>query len=156
MKYLLIALLLGATSAAGQTPAEQPAPFKGANTILIHTPDSAAAAYKKMAAVLLEAGYSVANATPALLSLNTEPQAAPRYNMLHQLRMAVAAAPTGSVIHLSDTFTLPGAAAVSAIMAGSSSTEYRGGPSSTFMVCWNEFQRVAALYPAGLLTYTKR
>ena len=154
--FLFPALLCLAIPALAQAPAEQALPFKGANTITIHAPDSATVAYKKMAALLLEAGYSVAHATPALLSLNTEPQAAPRYNMMHQIRMAVAAGPGETLIRLSDAFTLPGAAAVSAAMAGTSTTEYRGGNASTFMICWKELQRVAQLYPNTTLSYSKR
>jgi hypothetical protein len=156
MKHLLLAgLLLASVPVLAQAPAAE-APFKGANTIVVHTADSAATAYKKIAHILLDAGYTLDRADKDLLFLNTKSKSAPRYNMLHVVRASVKATASGADIQLKDAFTLPGAAAVSAIMAGESETQYRGAQSSTYMVCWNELHRLAALYPSGKLGYLQQ
>ena len=56
MKYVLLCLLLAATPAARAQSSEVPAPFKGANIILVHTTDSTGVAVRTMARALLQAG----------------------------------------------------------------------------------------------------
>jgi hypothetical protein len=153
--YLLAGLLLAAVPALAQT-APVDAPFKGANTIVVHTSDSAAVAYKNIARILLDAGYTLDRADKELLFLNTKSKSAPRYNMMHIVRASIKPSGSGSDIQIKDAFTLPGAAAVSAIMAGESETQFRGGQSSTYMICWNEMYRLAALYPNGKLSYLQQ
>jgi hypothetical protein len=151
-KSLLAAILLLPFGAMAQTPA----PAKGANVIIIVTPDSAKQAYNKLADILLTAGYTVDRADKELLFINTKPRPAPRYNMEHMPRASISATPSGSNILLRDSFTLPGAAAAASFMAGQQEVVYRGGKGSTFMVCWAELERIASLYPNAKIEYTTK
>jgi hypothetical protein len=149
MKHLLLIGLLF----CGSKALSQDRPAKGANVIIIVTSDSAKAAYNKLATILLTSGYTLDRADKELLFVNTKPKPAPRYNMEHAPRASINAIPTGSKILLRDSFTLPGAAAVAAFMAGQQEVVYRGGKGSTFMVCWAELERIANLYPGARIEY---
>jgi hypothetical protein len=151
MKKLLLACLL---LVACPAIAQKAIPTKGDNIIIISTPDSTKAAYVKVAALLLEAGYTIDRSDKELLFINTKFRPAPRYNMEHAPRVTIAATANGSKISLRDAFVLPGAAAVSSIMAGQQEVVFRGGKTSTFMICWDELQKLASLYPAGNISYT--
>ena len=140
-------------AASGQ---EGPQPFKGANTIHIYTTDSASVAYDRFAAILLEAGYSLKMADKSLRALSTESRPAPRYNVSHHLRASVVQTASGAEIRIRDSFALPSAAAVSSVMAGEQETVCRGMQGSPFMVCWAEIQRLASLYPKGIVMYSKK
>jgi hypothetical protein len=159
MKRLLLASLLlsSVLVIAQQAPGVEAAqPFKGANTILLHTPDSAQVAYSKLAKSLLAAGYGLEKSDKELGFISTTARPAPRYNMMYACKFFVKPTPSGSDIQASGTFTLPGAAAVSPIMAGETQMEYRGGSASTFMICWNAMQKtVQAAYPALSPAYTR-
>jgi hypothetical protein len=152
MKKLLLATMVLFTEQA----LAQSVPPKGANVIIITTSDSAKVAYNKLASILLNAGYTIDKADKDLLFVNTKPKPAPRYNMEHAPRANITATATGSSILLRDSFTLPGAAAVASFMAGQQEVVYRGSKSSTFMVCWDELQRLAALYPNGKIEYANK
>lgn len=160
--YLLAGLLIGTAPALVQKAAPPPVtgqesakPFKGANVILVSTSDSAAVAYKKIAAAILGAGYTIDRADKELGFISTKPRPTPKLNGLHAIRIAIMPMPAGASIQLRSSFSMPGAAAVSPIMAGELETTFRGSNGSLFMICWNELQRLAQSYPNGQITYTK-
>ena len=157
MKYALVicGLLAGAGQARGQGGTEGvAAPFKGASALLIRTSDSARVAYQKLAQSLLAGGYGLEKTDKELGYISTSLRPAPRYNMLYACKFFVKPTATGADIQVSGVFTLPGAAAVSAAMAGESQIEYRGGPASTFMVCWQAMQKaLLSAYPEAAPLY---
>lgn len=162
MKTLALALgmLFGSMVANAQkAPAagvESAAPFKGANALIVHTRDSASVAYNNLAQSLLASGYSLEKTDKALGFIATTSRPAPRYNMMYACRFFIKPNKNGSDIQATGVFTLPGAAAVSAAMAGEDAIEYRGGPASTFMICWQAMQKAAtAAYPAVAPSYLR-
>ena len=149
---LLPALLMAVVPAVAQT-----APAKGVNTISASVPDAPDVVYKHVAQSLLAAGYSLDKADKELGFIATKPRPAPRYNMLYACMVSIQAAGVGSVATISGTFSLPGAAAVSPLMAGETAIEYRGGANSTFMICWQQMQKALHdAYPEAPLTYTRK
>jgi hypothetical protein len=157
---LVVALLVASEVRAQKAPpagTESATPFKGANTLILHTPDSARVAYNKLAQSLLASGYSLEKTDKELGFIGTTSRPAPRYNMMYACRFFIKPTASGSDIRATGVFTLPGAAAVSAIMAGESPIEYRGGQSSTFMICWQAMQKAtAAAYPAAAVAYVRK
>ena len=156
--YLLAGLILAAAPTLAQTaPAagqEAPTPFKKANTVIIHTTDSLGTAYKKLAGVLLNAGYTLDRNDKELGFLNTKARPAANKVAMHTLRASVVKTPEGTDILLRGSYATPGLAAVSPwLMSGDTETEYRGMKTSVVMSCWNELEKVAALYPGGRLSY---
>ena len=133
------------------------APFKGATAIIVHTTDSAAVAYKKVARSLLASGFSLNKTDEALGYISTAARQAPRYNMLYTCSVSIQRAQQGTTVTMYGAFSLPGAAAVSPIMAGESTIEYRGGPNSTYMICWNALQKALAVaYPNATTGYVRQ
>ncbi len=60
----------------------------------------------------------------------------------------------GADILLKGSYATPGLAAMSPwLMSGDTETEYRGMKGSLIMSCWDELEKVAALYPGGRLAY---
>jgi hypothetical protein len=156
--YLLAACLLTAAPVIAQTvPAagqETAQPFKKANTVVIHTSDSLAVAYRKLAGVLLNAGYTIDRNDKELGFLNTKARPASNKAAMQTLRASVIKTQEGADILLKGSYSTPGLAAVSPFfMSGDSETEYRGMKGSITMSCWNELEKVAALYPNGRLAY---
>jgi hypothetical protein len=158
--YLLAALLACSVPALAQAvpPAgqEAAAPFKKANLVIIHTTDSVATAYKKLAAVLLGAGYTLDRADKELGFLNTKARPTPNNKAMHTLRASVVAAQGGSDIQLRGSFAMPMLAAMSPLMAGDSETVFRGMKGAPFMASWDEMQKVATLYPGGRVAYKQQ
>jgi hypothetical protein len=158
MKYYLLAgLLMAAVPALAQKapPAgqEAPQPFKKANTIIIHTTDSTTVAYKKIAGVLLGAGYTLDRADKELGFMNTKPRPTSTKNAVHTIRVAILPAQSGVDIQLKSSFATPTLAAISPIMAGDMETDFRGMKGSPIMASWDEMQKVAVLYSGGQLAY---
>lgn len=156
--YLLAGLLLAAVPSIAQTapPDGQEAaqPFKKANTLIIHTSDSVATAYRKLAGVLLNAGYTIDRNDKELGFLNTKARPTAKKMAMQTLRASVVKTQTGADILLKGSYATPGLAAMSPwLMSGDTETEYRGMKGSLIMSCWDELEKVAALYPGGRLAY---
>ena len=159
MKHCLLAgLLLATIPALAQTapPAGQEATqaFKKANTLIIHTSDSVTTAYRKLAGVLLNAGYTIDRNDKELGFLNTKARPTPNKTAMDTLRASVVKTQAGADILLKRSYATPGLAAISPwLMSGDTETEYRGMRGSIVMSCWDELEKVAALYPGGRLAY---
>ena len=156
--YLLAVCLLSAAPVLAQAVPpngqEVPTPFKKANTIIIHTTDSTGTAYKKLAGVLFNAGYTLDRNDRELGFLNTKARPAANKAAMQTLRASIIKTPEGADILLKGAYATPGLAAISPwLMSGDTETEYRGMKTSIVMSCWNELEKVAALYPGGRLAY---
>ena len=103
---LLLCLLLPFAGRAQPTPAppagqESPTVFKRANLLVIHTPDSAKVALRKVAGLLQARGFSIDRLDYDLLSVSTKPK--PFANS-SQHTMQVLGVAEGGTVRLSATW----------------------------------------------------
>jgi hypothetical protein len=180
MKYLLCLSLLSATMAAhAQTKPENdgayysskdaaaarkaaPAsgqeaeqPFKGANTVVVHTSDSAATAFRNAGRALIASGYSPTQKDSELLYLLTGFRPLSQGATLRvSMRISVTSEPSGSAI----AFTGTVASAMADLWVGGATpvtgrVEFR--PSGNRRV-WDELLRVADACHCGRVAYANR
>ena len=107
MKQLLLAttflLPLGAAAQTAAT-AEAPAPFKGANTILLHTPDSTGPALNKMARALIVAGIEPDKIEPQIGYLTARGHSSGSMNpATFDYRIVASPEPGGTLLTISGT-----------------------------------------------------
>lgn len=157
--FLLIAglaLASGSTFAQTTPPAGQEAvaPFKGANVILIHTPDSTSATLLKLARVLLSNGYAVASINKELGFIYTEYRVTQSRGVQVSLRFAVLQDLSGTTIEARGNLKVPGLGAT--IAAGEAPIEKRGMNGSAYMLAWEELNKAALAYPSGKVGYLKK
>lgn len=161
-KLLLALLLLPAFSARAQSlptpPAptelgppvgqEAPAPFTFASVVVVHTPDSARAAFRKLAALLRAQGYQLAEADSAHGLLTTDYHRTAYRRVKASLQFVVRAHANGAFIE---------ERAVGQVTTADSrfAVECRGTPNTPIACAWAEMWRVASLYPAGSLAYKR-
>ena len=158
MKTLLTCLLVASAPACGQTvPAagiEASAPFKKANTILVHSSDSANVAYKKAVAGLLVAGFALDKAEPAAMFVST-PAKSLTPALFIRLNVYVAPAPGGSTIAYRGLFSMVNVATLMAkVDKRELPVQYFGEGAGTAGKLWAEMRRAAsAAYPTVPLFY---
>ncbi|WP_223654295.1 hypothetical protein [Hymenobacter psoromatis] len=162
MKELLLALLLPAYSTHAQslptppTPTElappagqeAPTPFKLANVIVVHTPDSARTAYRKLATLLLAQGYQLAETDSAQGRITTDYHRSAYRRIKVSLHFVIIAQATGSLIEEQ---------AIGQVTTADSrfGVECRGTPNMPIACAWSEMWRLASRYPAGSLAYKR-
>lgn len=140
MKQLLVFLVFLLVGYAAQAQV----PVKRANTILVTLPDSSEAAWKHVARVLVEKGYTIKDANKDLLLISTD------------LRSTKTAAELGLTASVSGrVVTLRGKMLVRALGPGLDDVEYRGMNNSLFMSCWQQMHEVATAL-GGTVTYERR
>lgn len=158
--YLLAALLVATTPALAQTVppvgTEAAQPFKKANTVIIHATDSMSVAYTGIAKAILAAGYTIDRSDKELGFVNTKPRPLGRMSVQESLQASLKRSSTGIDIQITGSYSAPAIAAVSPLSAGETRVDYRGMKGSVVMACWEELQRVAALYPNAILGYKQQ
>lgn len=149
MKKLLLLGLLCVCWALGARGQAAAVPFKGANVLVIQTPDSAAAALRKLAQCFVAAGYNVDKLDTDLLYLTTASSAKGQLTPAGFAYRATAADRVGgALISLSGGYTVQaGLRSMYDTMSWTPSKMWQG------RVCFDEAQRVAISYPGGIITY---
>jgi hypothetical protein len=149
MRNLLLACFLSfSVCASAQTAAS---PFKGANIILIQTPDSASAALKKMAGAFLLAGFVPDKLDTELGYLTTQPKSFGQMTPAVFTYKVVARAnpPGGAILELSGEYTVP-----LGLRSLTSSMHWYKGNLTQDKACFNEAEKAAKAYPGGIVQYT--
>ena len=132
---------------------EAPYAFKKANVVLLHVPDSANVAFRKMARAFLSAGFGLDKTAPDLLFISTSPQP-------HKTGVTVTARATiepeaqGTIIRLQGVSTW---AAGEVVMRGAgqllSPITCHGMQGSPARAAWDMLEAAAAAYPGAKLGY---
>jgi hypothetical protein len=153
MKYLLCLSLLGSLlgrPALAQT--EAPAPFRGANTIVVYTRDSAAVALQKMARLLVVDGYALGQNDPALGYFTTVGKAVGQVTpATYTYRVVALPGPAGTALRVSGEYTIPvGPRTISESMF------WVKGNLLHAKQCFSAVERVALAYPQGRVAYLLR
>jgi hypothetical protein len=162
MKKLLLALLLPACSAYAQSlPSppvptelgpplgqEAPTPFKLASVIVVHTADSARTAYQKLATLLLEQGYQLAETDSVQGRIITDYHRSAYRQIKVSLHFVISAHATGALVE-------ERAIGQVSVAASRFAVECRGTPTMPIACAWSEMWRLASLYPAGALAYKR-
>jgi hypothetical protein len=161
MRHFLLAVLLAATTPAlAQTVppvgTEAAQPFKKANTIVIHTTDSTGLAYKKIAQAILEAGYTIDRADKELGFINTKAKTLAKSGTQNTVQANIKRVGAETLVELRGAFSMPAMAAMYAVMAGDTPTQYRGMKGSPIMSSWDEMMRVATLYRGDALGFKQQ
>lgn len=125
-------------------------PQKGDNVIIISTTDSAAVAYRKIAMLLQDSGYTLAKTDKELLSLSTEMLDNRFYG---NGTMSIAAYVRGDE---NAKVYINGSLMVAAISRTSSPIEFRGMKGSPVKNAFDKMDEVAKAYPGGSVSYTKK
>ena len=136
----------------GTATAEEP--VKRANLIILHTADSANAAYIKMARVLLAEGYVLDKTDRELGFINTGYHHTAKLAVEVALRFVVVPQPMGALIEVRGVSRMPGMN--NTIIAGDSPIEFRGMTGSPALLAWNAMARVAAAYNASKTSYKRQ
>jgi hypothetical protein len=160
---LLFLLLLPAFAARAQSPPpvppaptelgppagqEAPAPFPFANVIVVHTPDSASTAHRKLSQLLLEQGYQLEKTAAAQGRITTNYRRSAYRGVKASLQFTIIAQGAGARIEEQ---------AIGQVISADSrfAVECRGTPKMPIACAWAEMWRVASLYPAGTLAYKR-
>jgi len=146
---LLVALLASSICATAQTA---PAPFKGANIILIQTPDSANVALKKMASAFVVSGFMPEKLDTELHSLTTQPKTFGKTTpaVFAYKVMARRTPGGGTTLEITGDCTVQ----VGLQPVVSSMQWYKGTPTQQNKVCFNEAEKAAKAYLGGVVKYT--
>ena len=132
---------------------EMAEPFKGANTILIHTADSAAAAYGSVARALLAANFALGKTDKELGIVSTVPRPG-KTGVAVTVNAVITAEPGGSLVRLRGTGTW---ATAELIIRGAgqeiSAVSYGGMQGSPKRESWNLMAQAAAAYKGGRVSY---
>lgn len=142
MKRFLALLLLFGSPALAQ---EAPQPFKGANLVLVHTPDSARAALRLVALQLQRQGFAVNPINYELLSVTTAAKAVPKAPL--NTMTATASVEAGAVVLRGQWH---------AQLNGMSMDEAAAYTSPAGRKAFAELEAAARAYPGGRVTYSKR
>lgn len=133
---------------------ESAQPFKGANLILVHTPDSTDAALKKIAQSLLSNGYTIASINKELAFIDTGYRVTQSVGVQVALHFAVLSSSEGATIEARGVLRIPGLN--STIVAGDSPIEKRGMSGSAYALAWQELEKAAVAYPSGKIGYLRK
>jgi hypothetical protein len=163
--YLLAALLACSVPALAQNRVVIPKPapeqpegteaaevFKRANIIIIHSTDSAATAYTKLARALLADGYTIEKSDKEIGYINTQYRVTTIAKALQAaLKFTITAAAGETRIEMRATGLVSSVPAL-----GIMRVEARGQSGSAISFAWAEMQRAATLYPGQTtLTYKR-
>ena len=147
---LLVALLVASVCATAQTT---PAPFKGANIILIQTPDSANVALKKMASAFVVSGFVPEKLDTELRYLTTRPKTfgktTPAVFAYKVLARRTPGGGTTLEITGDCTVQVDAQPVVTSMQWNKSTT-----PTQQNKVCFNEAEKAAKAYLGGVVKYT--
>jgi hypothetical protein len=158
MKALLLAALLACsvpTLAQTVPPVgqEAAAPFKGANIILIHTPDSASAALKKLARALIVAGIEPDKIESEIGYLSTKAKPVGQLSPATFEYKAVATPePDGTLLSITGTYTVK----MNMVNSMTNSMYWVKGNLLQAKQCFSTIQPVAEAYPSGKVGYIKK
>jgi hypothetical protein len=120
-------------------------PFKGANTILVYTNDSARVAIKRVAQKMQEKGFVIERLDYDLLSVSTKPK-------VRQSLMAYQV--SASAIWLDGVLILRGQ--WHAVLLGNSTDEPAAYTDPSSRAALAELHAIAEAYPGGQIKYEKR
>ncbi|SDY97463.1 hypothetical protein [Hymenobacter psychrophilus] len=150
MKSILLfaGLLLAGGAAFGQSAAVLPAeaPFRGANAILVQTPDSAGAALRTLAGLLVQQGYTIKRLDKEYHTLVTDPR--PLEFGFHPVLIIKAVAVPGGL-------RMTGESEVDLATLGKSTSQAKfiGVEKSVYKGTFRVVEQMARLYPGGTLRY---
>lgn len=149
----ILLLLLLSFSSVGQTTSGMilTTPFKGANTILVQTPDSAATALYKLGQVFVQQGYTIEKLDQEALTLVCAPKTFVSLGNPVLVIKATAVAGTNSQLALTGDYTIRAGETVFALHA-----QYNGPTPPEKKTTFGELDRLANAYPNGKVAYTKR
>lgn len=152
--YLLAGLLLAAVPSLAQTapPAGQEAaqPFKGANEILIHTPDSASAALKKMARALIVAGIEPDKVDTEVGYMTTKGKSVGQMTpATFNYRIVATPEPSGTLLSITGDYTV----GLNASRSMTNPMYWVKGNLLQAKQCFITIEPVAQTYPGGRLGY---
>lgn len=163
MKYLLCLALLGSAPAMAQmqppapTVAERlarglevPEPFKGANSILVHCPDSAGVALKQFARALIQAGLEPDRIDPEGGYLTTRGKSAAQLPAVVFSYQAIGSRePGGTLLTITGSYTVRMSLANS-VTIPMNWTQGNGNPGKA---CFALIEPVALAYPRARIGY---
>jgi hypothetical protein len=155
MKHLLFAgLLLASIPALAQAvpPAGQEAaqPFKGANEILIHTPDSAGVALKKMARTLIVAGIEPDKVDAEIGYITTKGKSVGQMTpATFNYRIVATPEPSGTLLSITGDYTV----GLNAARTMTNPMYWVKGNLLQAKQCFITIEPVAQAYPGGRLGY---
>lgn len=129
MKNILLSLFL---LSAAPLAAQHTTPQKGDARILIQLPDSGRVAWQRTAAILTQAGYGIAAASPELLTFTTTERSISTRN---SVQIFVSGAVQRNTVTLTGRWNLTG--------GDGNTIVYRGMQGSPFMLAWAELERLA-------------
>jgi hypothetical protein len=151
--FVLLAALLLARAAAAQTVpapgAEAAMPFKGANTIVVHTPDSATVALQKLGRLMVVQGYTMDKFDAALGYLATKGKPVGQLTPAVYSYTAVAMKEAGATaLYIKGTYAFPvGARTLTESMF------WTKGNLPHAKQCFSAVEKVALAYPAARIGY---
>ena len=135
---------------------EMDEPFKGANTILIHTTDSAAAAYGNVARALLAANFALGKTDKEFGIVSTVPRPG-KTGVAVTVNAVITSEAGGSLVRLRGTGTW---AVAEFVIRGAgqqiSAVSYGGLQGSPKREEWNLMAQAAAAYKGGRVTYANQ
>jgi hypothetical protein len=155
MKHLLLAVLLLATAptlAQTTPPAGQEAiqPFKGANEILIHTPDSTGVALKKMARALIVAGIEPDKVDAEIGYITTKGKSVGQMTTAtFNYRIVATPEPSGTLLSITGDYTV----GLNAVRAMTNPMYWVKGNLLQVKQCFITIEPVAQSYPGGRVGY---
>lgn len=154
MKYLLVGLglLFGRAAFGQQQPVgvEVPAPFKGANTILIHTPDSIDAALDKLARALIVSGIEPDKIDSHIGYLTTKPKPVGQLTpAAFQYRAIASREPGGTLLAITGAYTVQ----MSLARSMTQPMYWVKGNMLQAKLCFVTIQPAAEAYPGGRVAY---
>ncbi|WP_303311231.1 hypothetical protein [Hymenobacter sp. BT730] len=149
----LAILLFLSFSSVGQTKSGLvlATPFKGANTVLVQTPDSAATALHKLGQVLAQEGYTVEKLDREVLTLVCSPKTLVSLGHPVLVIKATAVAGANSQLALTGDYTITAGKTVFDLHA-----QYNGTTTPDKKTSFGELDSIANAYPNGQVAYTKR
>jgi hypothetical protein len=158
MKHLLLAAcLFTAAPALAQTAppvgTEAAQPFKGANTILVHCPDSSTAALKKMARALIVGGIEPDKIETEIGYLSTKPKSVGQLSPANfEYKVVSMPEPGGTLLSITGTFTVK----LNAVNSMTNAMYWAKGNLLQAKQCFMAIDEIAKTYPSGRIAYLQK
>lgn len=151
---LLSLLLLASVPALAQTAPpvgqESTEPFKGANEILIHTPDSTSVALKKLAREMIVAGIEPDKIEPEIGYLTTKPKAVGQLTPASfSYKVVSSSEPGGTLLRITGDYTVK----LNMVSSMTNPMYWVKGNLLQAKQCFVAIQPVALAYPGGKVAY---
>jgi hypothetical protein len=148
---LLFGLVLLVFMGTAQVPASVTSafPMKGANVVLVQTPDSPSVALTKLGQVLVARGYTVQRLDESLHTLRSDPKTIPKG---FRPNLTVIASAKGGVLTLRGQYTIDAGTAGTV----SSPAQFSGVNGAANKLTFAELQEIARAYPSGQIRYQKQ